>query len=51
VCVHDAVSEWAVGQTSLPYRLLRSVIASVGLKGAEFALPNIRGFHNRPPAG
>jgi hypothetical protein len=36
--VHDAVSEWAAGgQTSLPWRLSRSVIASVGLAGAEFA--------------
>ncbi len=38
VCVHDAVNEWAVGgQTSLPRRLSRSVIASVDLAGAEFA--------------
>jgi hypothetical protein len=42
--MQDAVSEWPrTGQTSVPWRLSRSVIDSVCLAGAEFALPNICG--------
>jgi hypothetical protein len=38
VCVQDARQRVAVGgQTSLPWWLSRSVIASVGLAGAGFA--------------
>jgi len=36
--MQDAVSEWPTGgQTSVPWRLSRSLIDSVGPVGAEFA--------------
>ena len=41
--MQDAVSEWpTAARCRVPWRLSRSVIDSVGLVGAEFALPITR---------